>query len=121
MKVHGREREFLLTVGGASEIAKFCPDNDIARIGEIFDDNYAKSCDVIVKLIRILNSGYEQNKAYEVEGYVPDPITEEELMALPLTDLMQLQDVALTQFKADSKPEVELEEPKKEEGAETAV
>lgn len=120
MKIHGKERNFLLTVGAASEIAKFCPDKDIGRIGEVFSDNYVESIDVIIKMIRILSNGYEQNKAYETDGYVPDPITEEELMALPMGDLMLLQADALAQFKADSTPEVELEEPKKETGAETA-
>ena len=120
MKIHGKERGFLLTVGAASEIAKFCPDGDITRIEEAFPDSYGKSIDIMVKMVLILNKGYEQNKAYETEGYVPDPITEEELMVLPMTDLMQLLAVAMEKFKGDSTPEVELEEPKKETGAETA-
>ena len=120
MKIHGKERGFLLTVGASADIAKLCPDGDMSRIGEALEGGFDKSMGVIMDMMLIMNKGYEQNKMYETPGYEMDLLTKDELMALPLADLMELQNFALAQFKADSAPEIELEEQKKEEGAKAA-
>lgn len=121
MIIHGKEREFLLTIGAAAEIAKLCPDEDLNRIGEVLKGNrYGASMELIAKMICIMSEGYEKNKKFEDPEYQMDPLTPEEIMAIPMTQLAELQAYALAKFKADTKPEVELEESKKEEGAREA-
>lgn len=109
MTVHGKERNFKLTVGASEAIAEMCPDGDLARIGEILDGPYTAVAKVAMSVIAELNRGYEEAKGYEEPGYTPDPITIAELSTLEFRELVAMQREALAAFRRDSTPTVEIE------------
>ena len=115
MIIHGKERGFALTIGATIEIAEFCPNGDISRIGDaITRGGYARQMSNICKLIVALNRGYEERKAFEENGYVPDPLTEQEVRSLTTADLTALQGEAMAAFSRDAETTVETKPPKKE-------
>ena len=42
MIINGKDRKFLLTIGASAEISDLCPQGDLARLGEVFNQSYAK-------------------------------------------------------------------------------
>ena len=115
MIIHGKERGFALTIGATIEIAAFCPNGDISKIGDaITKGGYARQMTNIVKLIAALNKGYEERKAYEEHGYIPDPLTEAEVRSLTTGDLTILQNEAMAAFGRDSETTVQTKPPKKD-------
>ncbi len=107
MIIHGKERGFALTIGATIEIAEFCPNGDISRIGDaITKGGYSCQMTNICKLIVALNRGYEARKAFEEAGYVPDPLTEQEVRSLTTADLTILQAEAMAAFGRDSETTV---------------
>lgn len=119
MIVHGKERNFLLTVGASSEIADLCPGGDLSRIGEVLEGSYNKTLRTVAKMIAAMSRGYENNRKYEEPGYEPDPLTVDEIMSLPTKVLGELEAEALAKFSEDSGTSVEVEEPKKDNGVTT--
>lgn len=109
MLIHGKERKFRLTVGVSQELAKLCPGNDLRRMGELFGGEYIATMDVIMEIIILLNRGDEEARSYEEPGHAADPITIAELRTLTQRELKQLQEEALSSFRADSQPTVEAE------------
>lgn len=115
MIIHGKERGFALTIGATIEIAEFCPNGDISKIGDaISRGGYARQMANICKLIVALNKGYEERRAFEEAGYIPDPITEQEVRSLTTKDLTELQGEAMAAFAQDSRTTVETKPSKKE-------
>lgn len=115
MIIHGKERGFALTIGATIEIAEFCPNGDISRIGDaITRGGFARQMTNICKLIVALNKGYEERRAFEEAGYIPDPITEAEVRSLTTADLTVLQEAAMAAFLKDSETTVEVKPPKKD-------
>ena len=119
MIIHGKERKFLLTVQASIDVAEMCPDGDLSRIGEVLsvDSKLPKSMRMIAKMIAAMSRGFESNRKYEEAGYEPDPLTVDEIMALPMQTLKELQDEALQAFKSSVEPKIELKESKKKDGA----
>ena len=114
MVIHGKERNFLLTVGASAEIAELCPDGDITRLGELLtQNNSGKQLRSIAKVIAALSRGYESSRKYEEPGYEPSPLTADEILTLTMEELTQLRDEAFDKFVQDSKPTVEVEPSKK--------
>lgn len=114
MIIHGKERNFLLTVGASAEIADLCPDGDIARMGEMMENaSYSQNLKIIIRLAVAMNKGYEEDKEFNEAGYVPDILTERELLALKPSELATLQEEVVTAFAGDVKPTVEVEAEKK--------
>lgn len=115
MIIHGKERGFALTIGATIEISEFCPNGDIGKIGDaITRGGYARQMTNICKLIVALNKGYEERRAFEEAGYIPDPITEAEVRSLTTADLTALQAEAMAAFAHDSETTVETKPSKKE-------
>lgn len=108
------ERGFKLTVGASIAISKLCPDGDISRIGEILEGkNYADTVQTSSAIIIALSEGYEKSKRYEDSTYKPNPLTMDDILSMPPDDFKELQLEAFKAFRADAKPSVELEKPKK--------
>lgn len=107
--------EFKLTVGAAAEIAEFCPEKDISRIGEVMN-NFADTVKNGARFIRALNRGYV------ISEKAKDPtaskglkvVSEEEILALDPDEFMALLDDAMKCFGADKETSVEVEPVKKE-------
>ena len=117
MIIHGKERLFLLTVQASVDIAEMCPDGDLARIAEVLEGPQAKSLRFIAKFVAAMNRGYENNRKYEEPGYDPDPLTVDEILSMPLSDIMEAENEAMREFRMNAKSEIEVkDQPKKEEG-----
>ena len=117
MIVHGKERSFLLTVQASVEIAEMCPGGDLARVREALEGPQTKSLRFIAKFIAALSRGYESNRKYEEPGYEPDPLTVDEILSLPFTEVMAVEKEALRSFYGSTKTEIEVEDSsKKAEG-----
>lgn len=73
MNINGKERHFLLTVDAAEKIGAFCPDGDFNKFLQITDGKtFSEIVDMDLKIAEILINEYEQNKAIENTGYVPE-------------------------------------------------
>lgn len=80
MKINGMDRQFLVTVKAANEIAKYCPDNDFNKFGQMTDGKtFTEIVSLDLDIAEILINEYEQNKAMENEGYVPELVSFESL------------------------------------------
>lgn len=116
MLIHGREVGLRLTMRATLDIAKLTPHESIDEIGDVLGTaTFAGQLELIVKFIAALSRGYEEAKRYEEPGYVPNPVTEEELLSLDMADLNQLQNEAFAAFNRDTETEVEVKESKKED------
>lgn len=114
--------KFKLTVGAAAEIADFCPEKDIAKIGDVMQ-TYPDTVKNGARFIRALNRGYimseiakdpKANKGLKV-------ITEEEIFALEPDEFMNLLEQAMTCFGIDKETSVDVEPTKKDEAPEKAA
>ena len=116
MLIHGREIQFLRTVQAACDIADICPKGDMANIAELFKGTTKTRVTNMANIIHFLSVGYEEAKAFEEEGYKPNPITVKELMALDEDTFNILFTEATEAFYSD-KQTVEVEPEKKKEKA----
>ena len=116
MLIHGREIQFLRTVQAACDIADICPKGDMANIAELFKGTTKTRITNMANIIHFLSVGYEEAKAFEEEGYKPNPITVKELMALDENTFNILFAEATEAFYSD-KQTVEVEPEKKKEKA----
>lgn len=116
MLIHGREIKFLRTVQAACDIADICPKGDMANIAELFKGTTKTRVTNMANIIHFLSVGYEEAKAFEEEGYKPNPITVKELMALDEDTFNILFTEATEAFYSD-KQTVEVEPEKKKEKA----
>lgn len=115
MNVYGRDYHFALTVGATAEIAEMCPDGDISRLGDVFEGGYAKITRATAKFVVALSRGYEAQRAFFEDGYIPHPLTEEMVMTLDSKTFMALQAEAMVAFNSDQKGTVEVEAKKNEQ------
>jgi len=116
MLIHGREVHFLLTVGATRAVARMCPEGDISNIGLIFEGKSTdKMIDVIAELAAAMSSGYEDQKKYLEQGYVPNPISKDEVLTLTIQELEDLQKELMGELGAGMMTEIEAE-PEKQKG-----
>lgn len=114
MIIHGKERNFLLTIGASADIADLCPDGDMTQLGDVFAKaTFADQVRFTIKMAIAMNRGYEENKAFEVDGYVEDILTEKELRTLTPDQLQTLSAAVLEAYKGDMQGEIEAEPEKK--------
>lgn len=110
MIIHGKEYHFLLTVGTTRAISRLCPDNNIANIGLIFEGKSTdKMIDTIAELSAAMSEGYEEQQKYLTEGYVPHPITKEEILTLTIQELEELQKEVMEEIGAGMQTEIDAE------------
>lgn len=113
MKIRGREIQFLRTVKTTSDIAKLCPDDDIEKIGELFNGTVVKTIETGAKIIHYLNEGYEMNKHFEDPDYQPEIIGVDEIMYLDDKTFTALMKDAFESLNNGAETTVELEDTKK--------
>lgn len=116
MKIYGREVGFRFTVGASAKISDLCPDGDITRLGEVLEGQYGQVTRDTAAIMAALSEGYEQALSFEAPGHKPDPLTVDELFSLRPSEFNALQQAALAVWAEDSKPTVEVEPEKKENG-----
>lgn len=109
MKIHGKERNFCMTIGAAKRIAKLCPEGKLENLNVMLNNgNTVDMVEKITELLVILNEGYENKRAFEELGYTPDVLTVAELETLEVDELTKLQTEALRTIRKDQKPDVEV-------------
>ena len=106
----------MLTVGASADIAELCPNGDMSKVGEVIAQaSYAEQIKLTLKMAIAMNRGYEENKAFEIEGYKEDVLTEKELRTLKPAELEALSNEILAAYKGDMEPSIEVEPEKKTE------
>lgn len=118
MKINGREVKFMRTVMSTCKIAEICEDGDIKNAGKLFEGNYQTSQKAAAKFIAIMSEGYEQNRKFNVAGYEPRPLTEEEALSLSEDEFGECFKEAVGSYSGE-KPTVESEPVKGKKKAET--
>lgn len=120
MEVNGREVKFLRTIGATCEIAELCADGDLKNIGNLFTGKIHDRYVNWVKIILALNKGYEDSEVFRTKGkHEPNPLTEEEVMALPQNIFDQLVNLASIAYTGEV-PTVEVEPDKSGKKNETS-
>lgn len=120
MLIRGREIKFLRTVMAACEISELCPDGSMQNIASLFEGTDKNKIHNMASIIHFLNEGYEENRAFEEEGYQPQTISMKELLLLDEETFNTLFNEATLAFYADKQTvEVEPEKKKEEEKTET--
>ena len=115
MEINGREIKFLRTVKATADIARLCPNGDIARLPELFSGEYASSVETGAKLIHFLNEGYEMHKHFEDRSYKPNVLEVDEILYLDLSTYNDLLSSAMKGLNNGAETTIEVEEPKKKE------
>lgn len=115
MEINGREIKFLRTVKATSDMAKLCPDEDIERMGELFNGNLPTTLETGAKIIHYLNEGYEMNKHFEDPSYQPQILSVEQIMYLDDVTFTQLMQSAMAGMGNGAETSIELQENKKKE------
>lgn len=117
MIIHGRECGFRFTVRAAQELAELCPDKDIAKLGELFDNKtYPELVNTITQMAIIFNMADEEARAFNSDGEPRKPLTREEIMVMSKDEFAALQKEVLRAYGIDTKRTVEVE-PSKKNGA----
>lgn len=111
MKIGNKEYGFKLTVGASMQIAKLCPEGDLARIAEAVGTKYDQQADVMAKMIEALSNGYAA--AEEFEGRQANRISYAEVLSLSPAAFTELSAEAFRVFGVDVKGEIEVETEKK--------
>ena len=110
-----REINFERTVWADRQLAKLCPGNNIQLLGDLIDkDDFDNQMDIIIKLIRILNEGYERKAHFLDKSHEIDVISEEELECMTEEEIIALSNRAFEKFGLDGETTVEAEPEKKE-------
>lgn len=107
MEIFGRERGFLMTIGAAEKISEICPDQDIQKMYQLFDDKIPmiERMKNAAAVICYMNEGYEENRAYNDPGYQPDPLRVEQVKALSIYEINAMQAMAVEAAVPQSKVE----------------
>lgn len=111
MKIGNREYGFRLTVGASIEIARLCPDGDLARIGEAVGKGYGEQATTMAKVIVALNRGYVASE--EFSGRNAHSLTVDNVLSLSPSVFADLSAEALRAFMGDVEGELEVETEKK--------
>jgi len=117
MIIHGREIELRRTVQAEIEIGDMCPDGNITNLAEFLFKQTVTSRMRLnnARFIAALSRAGEAAKAFEVDGYEPNPVTVEELQTVTPYEFNKLIEVALQVFADDGKTTIEIEPSKKKE------
>ncbi len=92
MIIRGKERHFEFNVQSHEEVSKMCRDNNIANIGELYQ-NSLDSVNNIIKLAIALNRGYEDHKAYDEPGYTPEYLSEDDFKFMLYPEIRKLETI----------------------------
>lgn len=111
-----KELKFKLTVGAAAEIAEFCPEKDLAKIGDVMQ-TYPDTVKNGARLIRALNRGYVMSEdPFQKKGL--KVVSEAELLGMEPEAFIDLLNEAMEAFGADKETTVDVEPTKKEKAPE---
>lgn len=106
---------FAFTIGAIRDVCERCPDNDIERVRELFDDNQnmVSMIDNMVWFITVLNKWY----VYKETGSFDGAVKESELLGMEMSEIRDMFDSAMLAMKQDKEPDTEIEPAKKDMAA----
>ena len=90
MFIFGREVGLAVTVGASIKLARLCPDNDLTKIDSLLKGGLTDTLENVMKMAVIMSEAYELKQAHILPDYEPNPLTEEELEALDMSELGEL-------------------------------
>lgn len=105
------KRNFAFTIGAIKEVCERCPDHDINRLMELFNEtDFIKQLENMTWFICTLNKW----AVYKDTGSFEGALTEEDLLKMEMPDINAMFDEAMVSFAGDSKSETEVEPVKKQ-------
>ena len=111
--------KFERTVWAERQIAKLCPNNNIANLGDVLaTEDLDEQMENIERLIIIMNEAYERKAHFLDPSHEMEVVTKEYLENLNEEELMALANEAFADFAADGEQEIQTE-PKKEKAEQT--
>lgn len=117
MKIRGKDRGFELNVQSHDEIEQICEDQDFANFGKLFEGNtQGKNIRMDMQIACILNKGFEDHKAFDHPGYIPEYLTMDDMKFMTLAEVQKLEEELLKAVATGEATTVETEEPKPEKG-----
>lgn len=115
MTIFVHEYGFKLTVGAAAAIADHCPDGDLNRMNEVLTGKFSGTIDFMASMIEAMAAGFDDAERYAGKEITHPKLTADMVKALPSDVFQDVQNAALTAFKADTKTTVEVAPSKKKE------
>lgn len=100
-----KKYSFAFTIGAVKEICERCPDHDIERIQELFDENnYITMLDNMAWFICVLSkwSTFRETRSYD------GALTEDDIMVMDMEEIKDLFNQAMAAFRNDKEPETEV-------------
>ena len=91
VEVNGREVNFKYSVGACIELARLCPEGDIANLMTYLNDSEAgRRAENRMRFVCILSLMGEKAAAFETPGYKPTPLTYDEVASLTLEEFAEI-------------------------------
>lgn len=104
MTINGREVRFRRTVKTNCLLAEQSPNKDITRYSELWTDaSFSDGQLAAAFFIFAMSDGYESWRSFKESGYVPQPISVEELMTLDESEFSALLGEAISAYNSDGK------------------
>lgn len=117
MELNGREIRFRRSVYADHKIAKFSPDHDPNKLGKLLQSgDLVAGLETMIAFVCAMSEAHEKHMKREDPEYIPNPVTEEELLDETSDTLADLFQEAAAVFSSDGKPTVEAEAPKGKNG-----
>lgn len=110
------ELKFKRTIWADRQLCKLAPGNNIQRLGEVLgSEDFDIQISAMMKIVCIMNEGYERYTHFLDKSHVMDVVTIEELENLTEDELAKLANRAFEVITEDGKTTVEAEPEKKED------
>lgn len=107
-----KEYTFTFTIGAVRDICERCPDHDIERIGELFDEHdFVAMLDNMAWFISVLN----QWSVFKETGSRDGALKVEDVLLMDMDEVNALFAQAMAAFNRDQKADTEITETKKAE------
>lgn len=104
------KKKFTFTIGAIKEVCERCPDHDIARIQELFNENdLVTMLDNMAWFISVLDRWTVKKETGTEEG----ALTIDDILLMDMEEINALFADAMAAFNKDSKSESEIEPVKK--------
>ena len=116
MELNGREVGFRRSILATTKIAEACPNHDISKLGDALGGDIVTGMETAIAFVCALSEAWELHRKREEPGYIPNPVTREELLDETEETLIALVTEGVQVYMNDGKTTVEAEAPKGKNG-----
>ena len=116
MELNGRDVGFRRSILATTKIAEACPNHDISKLGDALGGDIVTGMETAIAFVCALSEAWELHRKREEPGYIPNPVTREELLDETEDVLMALVMEGVKVYQDDGKTTVETEAPKGKNG-----